>query len=130
MHRVARDPAVYKVAARWSDGFTGELKTYSLACKGCLPDLFRQARTKRDRCRLRRAKPWKCPPFSRCAQANATAGSRSAPTWKRYWGSRDLFAACSRDAKALRSGARDLARSAAQSLRVAATQSKNSEFAI
>lgn len=27
--------AVYKVAARWSDGTTGELKTYSLSCPGC-----------------------------------------------------------------------------------------------
>jgi hypothetical protein len=44
--------AVYKVAARWSDGVTGELKTYSLACEQCVAELFRQAKAKRDRCRL------------------------------------------------------------------------------
>ena len=30
-------PAAYKVAARWSDGVTEELKTYSLCCAECLP---------------------------------------------------------------------------------------------
>ena len=44
--------AAYKVAARWSDGITGELKTYSLACPDCLSDLFQKARRKRDACRL------------------------------------------------------------------------------
>ncbi len=44
--------AVYKVAARWSDGITEELKTYHLACAECLPTLFRDARRKRDLCRL------------------------------------------------------------------------------
>jgi hypothetical protein len=40
------------VAARWSDGVTSELKTYALACKSCVIELFRQAKVKRDRCRL------------------------------------------------------------------------------
>lgn len=44
--------AVYKIAARWSDGITHELKTYALACETCLPALFRVAKAKRDRCRL------------------------------------------------------------------------------
>jgi hypothetical protein len=44
--------AVYKVAARWSDGITGELKTYSLSCAACVPKLFADAKVKRDRCRL------------------------------------------------------------------------------
>jgi hypothetical protein len=44
--------AVYKVAARWSDGLTAELKTYFLACASCLPALYRQARVNRDNCRL------------------------------------------------------------------------------
>src|SRR5580692_7844734 len=43
--------ALYKVAARWSDGITAELKTYSLACANCLPALYRKARLKRDNCR-------------------------------------------------------------------------------
>jgi hypothetical protein len=45
-------PAAFKVAARWSDGVTNELKTYSLACPDCLPALFAQARVKRAACRL------------------------------------------------------------------------------
>jgi hypothetical protein len=45
-------PAVYKVAARWSDGTTHELKTYALACPACLPKLFAIAVTKRAACRL------------------------------------------------------------------------------
>jgi len=45
-------PAAYKVAARWSDGVTQELKTYSLACPECLPALFAAAGVKRAACRL------------------------------------------------------------------------------
>ena len=45
-------PAAYKVAARWSDGTTDELKTYALACAACLPKLFALAGTKRAACRL------------------------------------------------------------------------------
>ena len=44
-------PAAYKVAARWSDGVTEELKTYSLCCAECLPDLFRRARQRQAVCR-------------------------------------------------------------------------------
>ena len=46
------EPAVYKIAARWSDGVTQELKTYSLACAKCLPDIFRKSRAKQAACRL------------------------------------------------------------------------------
>jgi hypothetical protein len=45
-------PAAYKVAARWSDGTTHELKTYALACAACLPKLFASAAAKRAACRL------------------------------------------------------------------------------
>jgi hypothetical protein len=44
--------AVFKIAARWSDGVTSELKTYSLACPGCLPGLFRDASIRKAACRL------------------------------------------------------------------------------
>jgi len=44
-------PAAYKVAARWSDGVTEELKTYSLCCEECLPDLFRRGRERQAVCR-------------------------------------------------------------------------------
>jgi hypothetical protein len=44
--------AAYKVAALWSDGVTGELKTYYLACADCLKELFRLATIKKAQCRL------------------------------------------------------------------------------
>jgi len=45
-------PAEYKIAARWSDGITQELKTYSLCCAECLPDWFHRSRQKQAACRL------------------------------------------------------------------------------
>ncbi|HEY1186863.1 MAG TPA: hypothetical protein VGE74_04355 [Gemmata sp.] len=45
-------PALYKLAAKWSDGTTAELKTYGLSCAACLPQLFALAHQKRAACRL------------------------------------------------------------------------------
>ncbi|WP_020472116.1 hypothetical protein [Zavarzinella formosa] len=45
-------PAVFKIAARWSDGVTRELKTYSLSCADCRDVLFDQAMAKKGTCRL------------------------------------------------------------------------------
>jgi hypothetical protein len=42
----------FKIAARWSDGITGELKTYSLSCADCLPALYQSALAKHAACRL------------------------------------------------------------------------------
>lgn len=44
--------AVYKVAARWSDGVTEELKTYALCCAACLPNWLQHGRQKQATCRL------------------------------------------------------------------------------
>ena len=44
-------PAAYKIAARWSDGVTEELKTYGLCCSECLPARFRLSREKQTACR-------------------------------------------------------------------------------
>lgn len=44
--------ARFKIAARWSDGTTHELKTYYLACEACVGDLLPQAAAKRAKCRL------------------------------------------------------------------------------
>jgi hypothetical protein len=44
-------PAAFKIAARWSDGVTRELKTYGLACEACLPAWFRRARERHAACR-------------------------------------------------------------------------------
>ncbi|HVK19418.1 MAG TPA: hypothetical protein VM533_20960 [Fimbriiglobus sp.] len=45
-------PANFKIAARWSDGVTRELKTYYLACPECLAELLAEARRKQPLCRL------------------------------------------------------------------------------
>jgi hypothetical protein len=52
---------VYKVAARWSDGITSELKTYALCCKECLATFFRQARQKQAACRTTRGETLETP---------------------------------------------------------------------
>ncbi len=44
--------ATLKIAARWSDGITGELKTYFLACPTCLSKLLPIAQAKQAACRL------------------------------------------------------------------------------
>ena len=44
-------PAVYKIAARWSDGVTQELKTYALTCPGCLRAWFERSRARQAACR-------------------------------------------------------------------------------
>jgi hypothetical protein len=47
-----RNVAVYKIAARWSDGLTQELKTFSLSCSDCLSAWFRSALAKQAACHL------------------------------------------------------------------------------
>jgi len=44
--------AVYKIAARWSDGMASELKTYGLCCEPCLPAWFQKSRQKQMQCKL------------------------------------------------------------------------------
>jgi hypothetical protein len=44
--------AAFKIAARWSDGVTKELKTYFLSCAGCLAALYHAAKVKKAACRL------------------------------------------------------------------------------
>jgi hypothetical protein len=44
--------ARYKVAARWSDGFTLEWKTYALLCADCLSAGYALAVSRRQSCRL------------------------------------------------------------------------------
>jgi len=45
-------PARYKIAARWSDGVTGELKTYGLTCHDCQATWYARAKRSRAACRL------------------------------------------------------------------------------
>jgi hypothetical protein len=45
-------PALFKIAARWSDGITQELKTYALSCKECLPHWLARSREKQASCRI------------------------------------------------------------------------------
>ena len=44
--------AQYKIAGRWSDGVTQELKTYGLTCRACLEEALRRSRVKQVACRL------------------------------------------------------------------------------
>ena len=44
--------AEFKIASRWSDGVTGELKTYSLCCAECSPERFRDSLAKQAACPL------------------------------------------------------------------------------
>src|SRR5262245_40248850 len=44
-------PAAYKIAACWSDGITGELKTYGLTCESCVEAWYRRARQRQSACR-------------------------------------------------------------------------------
>jgi hypothetical protein len=50
--RDCKNLAVYKIAARWSDGVVGELKTYGLCCADCLAEAFARARSTQQACRL------------------------------------------------------------------------------
>jgi hypothetical protein len=43
--------AQYKIAARWSDGVTSELKTYALSCADCLALWFQSSKGKQAACR-------------------------------------------------------------------------------
>jgi len=45
-------PVQYKIAARWSDGATQELKTYALTCVACLGESLARSRAKQAACRL------------------------------------------------------------------------------
>ncbi len=45
-------PAVYKIAAEWSDGVTNELKTYGLTCAEHLRVWYQRALQSQKRCRL------------------------------------------------------------------------------
>jgi hypothetical protein len=47
-----KNPAVYKIAARWSDGVVGELKTYGLCCEACLPRWFQRGRACQQACHV------------------------------------------------------------------------------
>jgi hypothetical protein len=51
-HTNCGNPAIYKIAARWSDGVIQELKTYSLCCAGCLLEQFASSLKRFDQTRL------------------------------------------------------------------------------
>jgi len=52
---------VYKIAARWSDGVTGELKTYALSCPDCLAALYERSLARQKMCRLAPAETLEVP---------------------------------------------------------------------
>jgi hypothetical protein len=46
-HAECREPAAYKIAARWSDGRSAELKTYGFACSEHVGAVFRDSEQRR-----------------------------------------------------------------------------------
>ncbi len=52
-------PALYKIAARWSDGVTEELKTYALCCADCLPTWYTRGRHQQAHCRRAQGRSWR-----------------------------------------------------------------------
>ena len=47
-----KNPAEYKIAAKWSDGVVSELKTYGLCCEECLPQWLKRGRDRHLACQL------------------------------------------------------------------------------
>jgi hypothetical protein len=66
--------AVYKIAARWSDSVTGELKTYALCCEKCLPDWYRKSREKQAACRLAKRETLETPGIYRLKHGQRDRG--------------------------------------------------------
>jgi hypothetical protein len=54
-------PAVYKIAARWSDGMTQELKTYALSCAECLAEWYRHSQVRQAACRKAKGETLEAP---------------------------------------------------------------------
>jgi len=46
-HAECREPAAYKIAARWTDGRLTELKTYGFACSEHIGVVFRESEQRR-----------------------------------------------------------------------------------
>lgn len=44
-------PALYKIASRWTDDHTSELKTYALSCAACVESSLIDALRRRNACR-------------------------------------------------------------------------------
>jgi len=62
--------AEFKIASRWSDGVTGELKTYSLCCAECLPERFRDSLERQAACRLAAGETLEVPGIYRLRHGN------------------------------------------------------------
>lgn len=67
-------PARYKIAARWSDGVTEELKTYALSCEGCLAAQFARSKAKQAACRRARGETLDVPGIYELARGQRDAG--------------------------------------------------------
>ena len=63
-------PALYKIAARWSDGATQELKTYGLTCAECLPAWYQRSLARRAACRLTAGETLELPGIFELARGN------------------------------------------------------------
>jgi hypothetical protein len=50
--KACKNPAQYKIAAKWSDGVVSELKTYGLCCEKCLSKELQRGRDRQKACHL------------------------------------------------------------------------------
>jgi hypothetical protein len=66
-------PAVYKIAARWSDGLTQELKTYALSCAECLLGWYSNSKQKQAVCRLAKRETLEVPGIFHLARGRRDA---------------------------------------------------------
>src|SRR5258708_4631422 len=81
--------AVYKIAARWSDGATEELKTYALCCAKCLSEVFRQSVQKNAAWRRVRGEAGERPGFFRLPTGRRDPQFQRCPEFKKQRGEQE-----------------------------------------
>jgi hypothetical protein len=81
--------AEYKIASRWSDGITSELKTYSLCCPACLADLYSQSVLKQKACRLAQGESLQTPGIYRLNRGQRDRQLERLPELEEQLGRRD-----------------------------------------
>ena len=82
-----REPAAYKIAARWSDGRLAELKTYGFACSEHLGEVFREGgSTVKKTTSPRPERPSKSWRSTATSLGSAIASCNGCGDWKRTTG--------------------------------------------
>ncbi len=77
-----QQPAQFKIAARWTDGITEELKTYGLTCENCLPEAFLRSLEKQKSCRLAQGEILETPCIYELVQGKTDWELHRLPEWE------------------------------------------------